>query len=105
MQNGDDCLTVGNGAKNIHWRYVLRHPTSPVDLKASCNTEIPTAKGDMAFPSVHLAKVVKWQMLRTYCESLKIDGRDLFTCYTCRMESTVMVMVMSSRKELVADKL
>ena len=22
VQNGDDCLTVGNGAKNIHWRYV-----------------------------------------------------------------------------------
>lgn len=20
VQNGDDCLTVGNGAKNIHWR-------------------------------------------------------------------------------------
>lgn len=22
VQNGDDCLTVGNGAKNIHWRSV-----------------------------------------------------------------------------------
>lgn len=23
IQNGDDCITVGNGAKNIHFRYVL----------------------------------------------------------------------------------
>ena len=38
VQNGDDCLTVGNGAKNIEWRLDRIYPVNmnAIDLTAAC---------------------------------------------------------------------
>jgi hypothetical protein len=57
IQNGDDCLTVGNGAKDIVFRFVTRiSPSMPglITIK-----EIPTVRVDMDFQSAHWVKGVR----------------------------------------------
>lgn len=88
--NGDDCVTVGNGANGIHFRYAREYTQSPIrDTRVLIHfppyvmTGIHTVKVDTGSLSAHLERGDKFPVCRMCCGSFSLSLRFDITLNKC----------------------
>lgn len=82
IENGDDCLTVGNGAKNITFRWLRFYSTSTgIMVLTWCCVGTHTVPEAMAFPLALWALEGRLRMFRMCCMSVVLTHLGTYPYY------------------------